>query len=1273
MVPPQFDFGPLPSGAAEGSSDNKNKENARQSSSSDFEENSPDKEDRKLKHRKREEEKKTPVKSYGYLDLKSKHKRNQGRSSNDDEDISVKWLSSSPVRPAEDCIDSLPRNNSAIDDFAMSIPIGDPATDLDNKFKSAGSFNNIPQDTVTHRKREFKRSYSERARQLFSPSGTRRSHSTDGASRLINQKKGVSSLFKASPTDSEDDENTALESENDGQTLPPEDEYINEEKPEGSISLREKPFSKTPSSPPMPPQDEYQNALVNNQNEDSIEDEDEFDISMLNEHLKEREESKGSQKGETNFLPKDDSDSEVDEMELVNYIQAKKSESIVPTVTQEPVCETVNKRESENFQIKEDSSSDSEVDMAAVGKLIEEREKQNFRHDFRNSKSTRTRQDSPERPSFKCIVSKPSLHRYVVTAVQESTFTTPSHPNFEREQLILTVMDTTSVRKKIYVRDEWLSVTPQPGDVIQVIGDYSGSETEVVVDRSNQNLFILHPDFLVNCTHIAESFYCQRKVTIRDRMRSAADLPNKSMLFGDIIHSLFQTCLSESDFGDKFMKKTLKELVENQFFETLLLIGLKVKDTLDELEERIPQLQNWNSTYFRFDPLPSSTVFEHRNPNSLALVSASKVVAIEEEIWSPLYGLKGKIDVTMQTTLRDGVIRGNYLSPFEIKTSTNTRSMSHRAQTTLYSLLLEDRYDIPIKHGMLLYSHDSEVIRIPIFHDEIRSLLSRRNEIAFFTKHNTTYPEMVKAPEKCRGCNRRNTCMILHKMVENGDEYSSGVDDIFTYETAHLTDNHREFFNHWNDLLDKEAQDMNRHLKEIWTMTSGEREIIGRCFGDLTVKPTAGGAKQISNGRYTYLLTRSEENTNDFNYTDSQLNSGDHIIVSDESGKICLTRGVLRTVNRYEIEIETYSALEYVATKLPGFKEENNQLFKSVLPGKNEKVSVDPSSFNFRIDKDEFGHAMALSRNNLVQLFTRDEGDHRRRELIVDKKEPTFDHNVQVHDQFSEEVRNFNIDQQRAIEMSLRAQDYTLLLGMPGTGKTTTIAALIRTLVAQNKTVLIASYTHSAVDNILLKIKDSGFRIARVGAKGRVHPEVAHMVPSVDLAVGNNEEIEQEVKSAYFDPPVVATTCLSINNWLFTKRKFDYCIIDEASQVTLPTCIGPLRHADKFILVGDHYQLSPLVKSADALDGGLDLSLFKYLCELYPSAIVNLEHQYRMCEDIMFLSNKLIYDGKLKCGTQRVSAQTLSIPDPHGIDRFETNPSTIAEEDNWLKHVMNEE
>ena len=70
----------------------------------------------------------------------------------------------------------------------------------------------------------------------------------------------------------------------------------------------------------------------------------------------------------------------------------------------------------------------------------------------------------------------------------------------------------------------------------------------------------------------------------------------------------------------------------------------------------------------------------------------------------------------------------------------------------------------------------------------------------------------------------------------------------------------------------------------------------------------------------------------------------------------------------------------------------------------------------------------------------------------------------------------------------MSSNDYTMILGMPGTGidyalvshptllslpstgKTLTIATLVRVLVSNGNSVLLASYTNNAIDNILLKL-----------------------------------------------------------------------------------------------------------------------------------------------------------------------------------------------------------
>jgi len=150
--------------------------------------------------------------------------------------------------------------------------------------------------------------------------------------------------------------------------------------------------------------------------------------------------------------------------------------------------------------------------------------------------------------------------------------------------------------------------------------------------------------------------------------------------------------------------------------------------------------------------------------------------------------------------------------------------------------------------------------------------------------------------------------------------------------------------------------------------------------------------------------------------------------------------------------------------------------------------------------------------------------------------------------------------------------------------------------------------------------------------------------------------------------------CFSFN---FKKLKFDYCIIDEASQITLPVSIGPLKCANTFVLVGDHYQLPPLMRSSEARNSNLS-SLFKHLSEAHPEAVSYLKFQYRMNKDIMKISNQLIYNFKLRCGTEEARHFLLELPEPEKLDEihhFSTQVSNDikcpGDKGCWLKHVLN--
>lgn len=181
-----------------------------------------------------------------------------------------------------------------------------------------------------------------------------------------------------------------------------------------------------------------------------------------------------------------------------------------------------------------------------------------------------------------------------------------------------------------------------------------------------------------------------------------------------------------------------------------------------------------------------------------------------------------------------------------------------------------------------------------------------------------------------------------------------------------------------------------------------------------------------------------------------------------------------------------------------------------------------------------------------------------------------------------EEYHKMNIGQQRAIQKVLTTGDYALLLGMPGSGKTSTISFIVRLLVARGQKILITSYTHSAVDNILEKLKYFGLSRDVVGR------------------FGNISSIDDNVKDYLLDPKsfidvqsfqtalkrfqVIVCTVLTASRSMVINSfgQFDWCIMDECGQISQPAALGPLTLVKKFLLVGDEYQLPPIVLSLEA-------------------------------------------------------------------------------------------
>ena len=165
-------------------------------------------------------------------------------------------------------------------------------------------------------------------------------------------------------------------------------------------------------------------------------------------------------------------------------------------------------------------------------------------------------------------------------------------------------------------------------------------------------------------------------------------------------------------------------------------------------------------------------------------MAINKLLEVEEHVWSPMYGLKGNIDATVQVVMqKPGEASHKTLTiPLEFKTGKKDNNESHRAQTALYTLLFSDRYDIEVTCGVLYYLETAKTFRVEKVRNEIRHMIIQRNELACYVRDKLDLPPMIKKQHMCKNCYAQTSCFTYHKLVENGDGVTSGMGEVFEQE-----------------------------------------------------------------------------------------------------------------------------------------------------------------------------------------------------------------------------------------------------------------------------------------------------------------------------------------------------------------------------------------------------------------------------------------------------------------------------------------------------------
>ena len=319
------------------------------------------------------------------------------------------------------------------------------------------------------------------------------------------------------------------------------------------------------------------------------------------------------------------------------------------------------------------------------------------------------------------------------------------------------------------------------------------------------------------------------------------------------------------------------------------------------------------------------------------------------------------------------------------------------------------------------------------------------------------------------------------------------------------------------------------------------------------------------------------------------------------------------------------------------------------LRATQQNSSVLPSDSLYAIEHD----AMDTTFRSMYQgLYAFMSATKERRDLLLSQREPQFDETLNA--QIAEAANDFL----RIALKAKAAKDYFLLVGPPGTGKTScALKKMVETFYEdENAQILLLSYTNRAVDEICKALSSIRPEVdfIRVGSELSCDESYrGHLIENELAACMRRSEVYERINRCRILVGTVAS--ISAKPELFRLKHFNVAIVDEATQILEPQLLGILcargengkDAVDKFILIGDHKQLPAVVlqnsEQSEIYDESLSAIGLKNLKDslferLYRTVRQHTDahHLYdmlcrqgRMHPKVALFANRAFYEGRL--------------------------------------------
>ena len=265
----------------------------------------------------------------------------------------------------------------------------------------------------------------------------------------------------------------------------------------------------------------------------------------------------------------------------------------------------------------------------------------------------------------------------------------------------------------------------------------------------------------ISVSLLSAYLYCSRKLFLQ-QVLMLEEPPKESLVLGSIRHETYDLINKKEEdivtsIREKLALVKIQDLYKKEYLAILKKVIKNNRNQIDDAGLGILEAYNKSFSFIAEEScVRANNIFNFIEANNIfgyeLWQKLTPKIISELRIESESLKLKGIVDQVH--VYSDGYV------PFELKTGSMPREgvwPSHRIQIAAYSLLLQEKFSIPIKEGFVVYLDTRQKRHItinPFMKEEVKQLVNE--VIALLEKKEL--PDFCNNENKCVKCGLKRTC-----------------------------------------------------------------------------------------------------------------------------------------------------------------------------------------------------------------------------------------------------------------------------------------------------------------------------------------------------------------------------------------------------------------------------------------------------------------------------------------------------------------------------------